>query len=86
MGSYLYLMTGACLLTVGGGVLLAQSYLWLTAGAWVPARLGALWELAGISGPLGGLSLAGVLLVTGGWLLREGVRRGKRLAEHDRRS
>ena len=85
MGSYLYLMTGACVLTVGGGVLLVQSYLWFTTGAWTPARFGFLWELAGVSGPFRGLPLTGVLLATGGWLLRDGVRRGHRLRESGRR-
>ena len=81
MGSYLYLMTGACLLTVGGGVPLVQCYLRLTTGAWTPALLGILWGLAGVSGPFRGLPLAGVLLAMGGWLLRDGVCRGKRRRE-----
>jgi len=55
MGGYLHIVTGGCLLDVGGGVLLAQCYLRLTTGAWPPAHLGLLWELAGVSAPFGAL-------------------------------
>ena len=51
MGGYLYIITGACLLTVGGGVPLVQCCLRLTTGARPPARLGILRELADVSGP-----------------------------------
>lgn len=70
-----YIVTGACLVFVGGAALLIQLYVWIKTGDWPPAPLGILWDLAGVDGPFAGQPLPGVFLLLGAWLAWAGATR-----------
>ena len=80
---YLYVITSANLLFAGIGIFLLQAYFWFVHQDWTPAPLSLFWEIVGISGPLGELSLAGVFMLFGGWFTWEGVKRGKSAAQSE---